>query len=71
MEKNNNKIKKNVQFSSNTEYEVSNSFDTSQHASKTDLSNPVYKSPHERTLDCVAPSSSMVRPNYEGNIVDK
>ncbi len=43
-------------------------FNTSKHALTPALSRilPVYKNPEERSAHCVAPPSTISRPNYEG-----
>lgn len=57
--------KKSVQFS-NTGDEF---FEIPNHAWTTKLSEntPAYRNPEERSIQCVAPTSSISRPNYEGN----
>lgn len=61
----NQKKKKSVQFSGSGNEEL---FNTSKIAITPSLKklNPVFVKPEERSAECVAPPSTLTRPNYEG-----
>lgn len=64
--------KKKVQFSSDSDDKESarNEFSTTNLGFTPTLNrNPIYKVPEERSAECVAPSSSISRPNYEGTTI--